>query len=126
MAELHRALYSGPGVLVIEDCFDVRVVDRASSAFDAIIEREKAQGKAKGDHFAPAGKNERIWNSFQKHATADPASFVQYYANPVLALVCEAWLGPGYSVTAQTNVVKPGGRAQEPHRDYREYNYNQC
>jgi hypothetical protein len=34
--------------------------------------------------------------------------------------VFEAWLGPGYRVTAQTNIVKPGGRAQQPHRDYRE------
>ena len=36
------------------------------------------------------------------------------------ALACEAWLGPGYQITAQTNVVKPGGKPQQPHRDYRE------
>lgn len=35
------------------------------------------------------------------------------------ALVSEAWLGPGYQITAQTNIVKPGGKAQQPHRDYR-------
>lgn len=35
-------------------------------------------------------------------------------------LICEAWLGPGYSMTSQTNIVNPGGKAQEPHRDYRE------
>jgi len=29
-----------------------------------------------------------------------------------------AWLGPGYQVTSQVNVVRPGGRAQDPHRDY--------
>jgi ectoine hydroxylase-related dioxygenase (phytanoyl-CoA dioxygenase family) len=27
-------------------------------------------------------------------------------------------LGPGYQVTSQVNVVRPGGKAQEPHRDY--------
>ena len=29
-----------------------------------------------------------------------------------------AWLGPGYQVTSQVNVVRPGGQAQDPHRDY--------
>ena len=35
-----------------------------------------------------------------------------------LALVSRAWLGPGYQVTSQVNVVRPGGQAQDPHRDY--------
>ena len=29
-----------------------------------------------------------------------------------------AWLGPGYQMTSQVNVVRPGGIAQDPHRDY--------
>ena len=29
-----------------------------------------------------------------------------------------AWLGPGYQVTSQINVVNPGGTAQTAHRDY--------
>ena len=45
-------------------------------------------------------------------------TFVAYFANPVLDLVCESWLGPGYRMTAQVNVVHPGGDAQRPHRDY--------
>ena len=36
----------------------------------------------------------------------------------MLALVSEAWLGPGYQVTSQVNVVNPGGAAQVAHRDY--------
>jgi ectoine hydroxylase-related dioxygenase (phytanoyl-CoA dioxygenase family) len=36
----------------------------------------------------------------------------------VIALVSRAWLGPGYQVTSQVNVVRPGGQAQDPHRDY--------
>src|SRR5438445_231210 len=44
--------------------------------------------------------------------------FVDYYANPVIALVSTAWLGPGYQVTSQINVVNPGGAAQVGHRDY--------
>ena len=47
-----------------------------------------------------------------------PAAFVRYYANPVIALVSEAWLGPNYQVTSQVNVVHPGADAQHPHRDY--------
>jgi ectoine hydroxylase-related dioxygenase (phytanoyl-CoA dioxygenase family) len=44
--------------------------------------------------------------------------FADYYANDVIALVSEAWLGPGYQVTSQVNVVNPGGQAQVAHRDY--------
>jgi ectoine hydroxylase-related dioxygenase (phytanoyl-CoA dioxygenase family) len=44
--------------------------------------------------------------------------FADYYANDVVALVSEAWLGPGYQVTSQVNVVNPGGQAQTAHRDY--------
>jgi len=29
-----------------------------------------------------------------------------------------AWLGPNYQMTAQLNVVYPGGQAQQAHRDY--------
>jgi len=32
--------------------------------------------------------------------------------------VCRTWLGPGYQVTSQVNVVNPGGAAQTVHRDY--------
>src|SRR5205085_11682474 len=31
---------------------------------------------------------------------------------------CLSWLGPGYQVSSQVNVVNPGGEAQRPHRDY--------
>ena len=54
-----------------------------------IIEEEKAAG-AKGDHFAPSGSNDRIWNAFQKHGLKAPENFLAYYANPLLALVNEA------------------------------------
>ncbi len=38
----------------------------------------------------------------------------QRHARPRLG----AWLGPGYQVTSQVNVVNPGGQAQVAHRDY--------
>lgn len=62
--------------------------------------------------------SDRIWNSFRKHCSQDPQNFIRYYSNIWLAKVCEAWLGPGYRITAQTNIVKPGGGAQVSHRDY--------
>jgi ectoine hydroxylase-related dioxygenase (phytanoyl-CoA dioxygenase family) len=49
---------------------------------------------------------------------ADSETFGAYYACDALALVSEAWLGPGYQVTSQVNVVNPGGQAQVAHRDY--------
>ena len=59
-----------------------------------------------------------MWNALEKLAVRDPETFVDYYANDVIALVSRAWLGPAYQVTSQVNVVRPGGQAQDPHRDY--------
>ncbi|QBQ11683.1 MULTISPECIES: phytanoyl-CoA dioxygenase family protein [unclassified Pseudomonas] len=116
--ELHRLFSQGPGVMVVRQGYaDLDVVDRHSQVFEAIFAQEAAQGVA-ADHFAKAGSNGRIWNSLQKAALQSPASFVEYYANPLLGLIAQAWLGPGYQVTAQVNVVHPGGQAQQPHRDY--------
>lgn len=118
-AELVRALTSGPGVVVLTHAFpDLAVVDRVTTAFEAIIAREQEAGGPAGDHFAPPGANSRVWNALEKLAVHDPEAFVDYYANDVLALVSRAWLGPGYQLTSQVNVVRPGGKAQEPHRDY--------
>ena len=117
-AELVRALTDGPGVVAFTGAFpDPSVVDRATAAFDEVIAAEKAHG-GHNDHFAKAGANDRVWNALEKLAVRDPGTFVDYYGNDILALVSSAWLGPGYQVTSQVNVVRPGGKAQDPHRDY--------
>ncbi|WP_375432697.1 phytanoyl-CoA dioxygenase family protein [uncultured Friedmanniella sp.] len=117
-AELVRALTDGPGVVAFRGAFpDSAVVDRATAAFEEIIAGELATG-GHNDHFAKAGANDRVWNALEKLAVRDPGTFVDYYGNDVLALVSRAWLGPGYQVTSQVNVVRPGGQAQDPHRDY--------
>ena len=118
MAELNGCLLDGPGALAVRDAMDRDVVDAASAAYRELIDEETAAGRAAGDHFAAPGTNERLWNSFQKLAERSPSTFVAYFANPVLDLVCESWLGPGYRMTAQVNVVHPGGAPQRPHRDY--------
>jgi len=118
-AELVRALTDGPGVVVFEGAFpDHTVVDRVTAVFDEIIAEEEAAGGEHGDHFAAPGANSRVWNALEKLAVRAPEAFVDYYANDVIGLVSGAWLGPGYQVTSQVNVVRPGGKAQEPHRDY--------
>jgi ectoine hydroxylase-related dioxygenase (phytanoyl-CoA dioxygenase family) len=117
-AELIRALADGPGVIVVTGAFDPDVVARATASFVALIEAQRQAGAAAGDHFGAPGANDRIWNAAQKLALHDPQVFAEYYANDVLALVSQAWLGPRYQVTSQVNVVNPGGSAQVPHRDY--------
>ena len=94
------------------------MVDRATAAFDEIIAAERAAGGGHNDHFAKAGANDRIWNALEKLAGPRPGTFVDYYGNDILALISTAWLGPGYQMTSQVNVVRPGGQAQDPHRDY--------
>ncbi|GHI03285.1 phytanoyl-CoA dioxygenase [Streptomyces cellostaticus] len=118
-AELVRALTDGPGIVVFKGAFpDPAVVDRTTAVFDALIAEQRAFGAGAGDHFAEPGANDRVWNAFEKAALYDPEAFADYYAGDILALVSEAWLGPGYQVTSQINVVNPGGAAQTAHRDY--------
>ncbi|GAB2776994.1 phytanoyl-CoA dioxygenase family protein [Streptomyces pratens] len=118
-AELVRALTDGPGIVVVRGAFpDPAVVDRATAVFDALIAQQRATGATAGDHFAKPGANDRVWNALEKAALHDPQAFADYYANDVIALVSAAWLGPGYQVTSQVNVVNPGGAAQTVHRDY--------
>lgn len=116
--EWHHILYSGPGVVVLRNMFsDKEILDQVNAVFQNVIDLEKGAAR-KGDHFAGNGNNDRIWNSFSKHCLQDPESFLEYYSNPWLALISDAWLGPGYRVTAQVNIVRPGGAAQTSHRDY--------
>ncbi|WP_420411261.1 phytanoyl-CoA dioxygenase family protein [Roseibium sp.] len=118
MAEWARVLKDLSGVLVLEGAFaDTSSVDRATDVYNRIIADEKARGGG-ADHFAAAGSNDRIWNSLQKLCLAAPDVFADYFANPALDTVCEAWLGPNYQMTAQVNLVRPGGAAQQAHRDY--------
>ncbi|MER5531659.1 phytanoyl-CoA dioxygenase family protein [Streptomyces sp. NPDC002677] len=117
--ELVRALLDGPGIVVLKGAFGGDgVVDGMSEAFLALIAEERAMGTARGDHFARPGANDRVWNALDKVAVRRPEVFADYYANDMLALVAEAWLGPAYQVTSQVNVVNPGGAAQSVHRDY--------
>ncbi len=116
--ELADALLDGPGIVVFSGAFDATTVETATAAFEALIAAQKAAGTVSGDHFAAPGANDRVWGALDKLAVAAPATFAAYYANEVLALVSEAWLGPGYQVTSQVNVVNPGGKAQVAHRDY--------
>ncbi len=120
LAEWARLFTDGPGVVVIANAFeDTAPLDITSALYDTIIdEQHRAATSAQADHFAKAGSNDRIWNSLEKHALADAENFVDYYGNEAIALVCEAWLGRGYQVTAQVNRVNPGGAAQSAHRDY--------
>jgi ectoine hydroxylase-related dioxygenase (phytanoyl-CoA dioxygenase family) len=116
--EIARALSTGPGIVVFRRAFNEDVVDRVSEVFRALIAEQRATNGASGDHFGKPGANDRIWNALEKLAINDPAAFVAYYANDMIALGARAWLGPMYQMTSQVNVVNPGGAAQMPHRDY--------
>ena len=118
-SELASALSEGPGIVVFPAAFDdLEVVDAVTDAFNTIIDDQRRSGGPAGDHFGEPGANDRIWNALEKLAVRAPDLFVRYYANDVIALICQAWLGPGYQITSQVNVVNPGGAAQAVHRDY--------
>lgn len=118
-SELHHCIKEGPGILVISNAFkDLEVIDRGTHIFQEIIKEEKLCHKSQGDHFGKNGENVRVWNALQKFCERDTEGFIDYYNNPILCFVYEAWLGPFFQVTSQVNIVKPGGKAQKPHRDY--------
>lgn len=119
MAEWARVLRAGAGVVALKKTYaDTSVLDKATRIFERIIVEEKQGKGGAGDHFAVAGANDRIWNSLQKLCENAPDVHLDYFANTAIATVCEAWLGPNYQMTAQVNLVYPGGAAQLAHRDY--------
>ena len=118
-AEWGKALMDGPGVIVLQRAVtDMQTLEQVNGVFRDLIAGQHASGQAGGDHFAKPGANDRIWNAQQKLCLRAPEAFARYYANPVFAWIAESWLGPAYQMTAQVNVVNPGGAAQAPHRDY--------
>ncbi len=117
MGEWAGVWEDGPGILVLQGALAAPAVDGVTARFMEIIDRER-DGGSRGDHFAKAGANDRVWNALEKLCLLDPAAFARYYANDMLALASEAWLGPAYQVTSQVNNVRPGGQAQTPHRDF--------
>ncbi|MEJ6392079.1 phytanoyl-CoA dioxygenase family protein [Gymnodinialimonas sp. 2305UL16-5] len=118
LAEWAWVLGKSAGAVVLKQTQpDHGAIDAASAVFERIIADEAGQGGG-ADHFAAAGANSRIWNALEKHCKRDPAGFAAYYGAPAVAAVAEAWLGPDFQMTAQVNVVRPGGQAQTAHRDY--------
>lgn len=119
LAEWGHVLRKSAGVIALKHAYaDPSVIDRASEVFRTIISDERSQNAGKGDHFAASGANDRVWNSLQKHCLRDPEGFALYFGNTAIAAAAEAWLGPHYQMTAQVNQVRPGGKAQQAHRDY--------
>ena len=120
MSEWLRVFSSGAGVIVLKHAFaeDVAAIDKATAVFEEIIEDEKRSRTSAFDHFAKPGANDRLWNSHEKLCLRAPDVFVEYTKNELIVAVAESWLGPQFQMTAQVNVVKPGGNAQNPHRDY--------
>jgi ectoine hydroxylase-related dioxygenase (phytanoyl-CoA dioxygenase family) len=118
-AEWADVLRNTAGVLVLKNAYaDTNYIDTATTIYDKIIADEKVATSDKADHFAGSGANDRIWNSAQKLCQHDPLVFAQYFGNIAIDTACQAWLGPNYQMTAQINLVRPGGAAQSPHRDY--------
>ncbi len=119
MAEWADVLRAGAGIVVLRGAYaDTTCLDEAAQVYRAIIAEEKQANGGGADHFAAAGANDRVWNALQKLCLRAPGLFLRCFSNRAIAAVSTAWLGPNYQMTAQINLVYPGGAAQESHRDY--------
>ncbi len=119
LAEWANILQHGAGVFVLRQaCRDLTAIDAATAIYEQLIAEEKTERDNAGDHFATGGSNDRLWNSLQKLATTAPEIFARYFANPAIDAVARSWLGTGYQMTAQVNIVHPEGKPQKAHRDY--------
>ena len=119
MAEWAKVLKDGPGAIVLRNAYkDKSAIDEATKLYEDIIVSEKINIGGGADHFAASGANDRIWNSLQKLCKSSPDVFFRYFSNVAIQTACEAWLGPNYQMTAQVNLVRPGGNAQQAHKDY--------
>lgn len=119
MAEWNLVFREGAGIVIYRNAYeDLQLIDDVTAVLNSIIEQERSAGTSAGDHFAPSGANSRIWNAHEKLCMASPELFARYNANAIVPLAGQSWLGPMYQITAQVNVVRPGGQAQISHRDY--------
>ena len=119
MAQWAHVLLDGAGVFAVRGAIrDRALLDEVTGTLLDLIAKEAEGTGGGGDHFAAAGSNARLWNAHEKLARAAPAAFCRYMDCPTVHRASEAWLGPGYQITAQVNLVRPGGKAQTGHRDY--------
>ncbi|WP_327096045.1 phytanoyl-CoA dioxygenase family protein [Nocardia vinacea] len=117
-AEIARALGDGPGIVVFKHAYEPAVLDRASTLFFDLIDRQKTLDSDVGDHFGSPGSNDRLWSAVEKLAVEDAELFCDYFSNDVVAMVSAAWLGPNYQIVSEPNSVNPGSPPQVGHRDY--------
>ena len=119
MSEWAYVFSKASGALVLKNTYtDCTSIDLATQIYENIIIEEKEKNIGGSDHYAKPGANDRIWNSLQKLCEKDPFVFAKYFGNEIISAVCESYLGPSYQMSAQVNLVHPGGEAQRPHRDY--------
>ncbi|ORX36098.1 hypothetical protein BD324DRAFT_630156 [Kockovaella imperatae] len=106
MDELHQCLFTGPGVLIIKEMMEPEMCVRAHEFMKTITPGIETSTHKRTPRFG------------EKQAKAKPEDYAGYYSNPILAMVCEAWLGLGYQITTQSNAIRAGSDQQEIHRDY--------
>ena len=113
-AEIETQLQDGPGVLIVRGAYQ----DNTLGCGCGPLLQTNAEGRRTRSRSFCCRLKSTTLNSLNKLAEDAPQLFADYYGNEWLHVVSEAWLGPLYQITAQVNVVVPGGSPQTGHRDY--------
>ena len=117
-AEIARALADGPGITVFRGAFEHDVVDRVSEVFEQVIAQEKAAGGRPATTSPPPAPTTACGTPSRSSPSPTPRPSSTTTPTTCSRWPRRAWLGPGYQVTSQVNVVNPGGAGQTVHRDY--------
>ena len=120
MAEWVEAMTDGPGIIVFRKAFaDLAPIEAANAPFLGDDRRAAPKRLARAATISPSpAPTTASGTRWKSSASPIPRPSPPTTATTIIALVSEAWLGPGYQITSQLNVVNPGGEAQVPHRDY--------
>lgn len=100
MQEWSRSLGEGAGAIILQGCVSEDKVDAATAVFDRLMEEERIRA---------VGRSGRgLQNALQKLCLEDADAFIDYYANVMIALMSETWLGPNYQLSSRIQRSEPG------------------
>lgn len=108
-AEFQHNLIQGPGLYVIENFFmDKQVINTTERACKRFVDLDRTEELVETYNFVRPQHS--MASDFVQHAKADQKSFVAYYSNMLLKVICTGHFGSEYRLYSRSNGI---GRTQQ-------------